>query len=96
MDGPQTGDGFTRIANEILEAMATTDLNGTQRRILDVIFRQTYGFQRKQHELSLSFISKATKIHEKQIQRELSVLIKKKYSGSYIRGNFRQIKSTSI
>ncbi len=71
-------NGFTRIANEILETLAITNLNGTQRRILDVVFRQTYGYQRKEHELSISFIAKATNIHKKQIQRELSNLIKMK------------------
>lgn len=75
--GPQLEHGFTRIANEILEELARTDMNGTQRRILDVIFRQTYGFQRKEHDLSLSFISKATGIHRMQIQRELTALIQR-------------------
>lgn len=68
-------NGYTRIANEILEVLATTDLNGTQRRIIDVVLRQTYGYQRKSHEMSLSFISKATNIHKMQIQRELASLI---------------------
>lgn len=68
-------NGYTRIANEILEVLAITDLNGTQRRILDIIFRQTYGYQRKEHDLSISFIAKATNINKKQIQRELTTLI---------------------
>lgn len=75
MGNPQLENGFTRIANEIMEQLARTDLNGTQRRILDVLFRQTYGFQKKEHDLSLSFISNATGIHKMQIQRELATLI---------------------
>lgn len=75
----QLENGYTRIANEILEALAKTNLNGTQRRILDVIFRQTYGYKRKEHDLSIAFISKATNIHKKQIQRELNVLIERKF-----------------
>ena len=71
----QLENGFTRIANEILAAMAMQPLNGTQHRIIDVIWRYTYGFNRKEHGLSETFISKATNIHRKQIQRELNELI---------------------
>lgn len=70
--------GYTRIANEILDALAKYQLNGTQWRILIVVFRYTYGFARKDHELSETFISKLTGIHRKQIGRELSELIKDK------------------
>ena len=75
MASPQKENGFTPIANEILEALARYPLNGTQWRILMVIFRYTYGFNRKTHGLSETFISKATGIHRKQIQRELNGLI---------------------
>ena len=78
MSSPQLEHGYTRIANEILEALAVTNLNGTQRRILDVIFRQTYGYQRKEKDLSVTFIANATNIHKKQIQRELNALIERK------------------
>lgn len=76
MASPQKENGYTPIANEILEALARQPLNGTQWRILMVIFRYTYGFSRKGHELSEGFISKATGIHPKQIGRELSCLIR--------------------
>ncbi|MPM13374.1 hypothetical protein SDC9_59731 [bioreactor metagenome] len=76
--GPQLEDGYSRIANEILDVLAKTNLNGTQRRILDVVFRQTYGYQRKNHDLSVSFIANATNMHKKQIQRELTALIEMK------------------
>jgi phage replication O-like protein O len=78
MSSVQPENGYTKIAHEIFEVLATTNLNGTQRRILDVLFRQTYGYNRKEHSLSIKFISKATNIHKKQIQRELNWLIDKK------------------
>lgn len=77
MSSPQLENGFTRIANEILDALAQTDLNGTQRRILDIVIRQTYGYQRKAHDLSVSFIAKGTNLNKRQIQRELSKLIER-------------------
>lgn len=75
MASPQKENGYTPIANEILENIAKYTLNGTQHRIIDVIWRYTYGFNRKEHGLSETFISNATNIHRKQIQRELNELI---------------------
>lgn len=75
MANPQKENGFTPIANEILEALARYPLNGSQHRIIDVIWRYTYGFSRKAHGLSETFISRATGIHRKQVQRELNELI---------------------
>jgi len=75
MASPQTENGHTRIANEILEAVARCKFNGTQFRILTVVWRYTYGFQRKQHELSVNFLVDATGITKRQIQKELTNLI---------------------
>ena len=76
---PQLEQGYTKIANSILEALAKIKLNGSQQRIIYVIFRYTYGFCRKEHELSETFIAKATGIHKKQVQRELNALIDMKF-----------------
>lgn len=75
MSNLQLKKEFTMMPNEILEALATTSLNGTQRRILDVVIRQTYGYHREAHSLSISFIAKATGLHENSIQREMKNLI---------------------
>ncbi len=48
MRSPQLEDGYTRIANEILEALAKANLSGRERRILDVVLRMTYGYHRKE------------------------------------------------
>jgi len=74
----QLEHGYTKIANELLEVLARTPLNGTQWRILLAVFRYTYGFNRKEAELSEGYIAKVTGIHRKQISRELNVLIEKK------------------
>ncbi len=75
MVSPQTENGYTRIANEILDQLFKVKLNGTQFRIILVVWRYTYGFSRKQHELSEGFIAKAACINRKQISRELKELI---------------------
>lgn len=70
----QPEHGYTKIADEILEQMARIKLSPTQYRILFVVWRYTYGFNRKEHELTLGFISNATGCEKRQIQRELKGL----------------------
>ena len=77
MASPQLENGYTKIADEILEVLPKYKFNGSQMRILMVILRYTYGFCRKQHELSLSFISEAAGMHRVQVRRELGTLITK-------------------
>jgi phage replication O-like protein O len=78
MANPQTNNGYTRIANEILEHISKTDLNGTQLRIVLVIWRYTYGFSRKGHELSLAFLSEALDTRKSHVDKELTALIDRK------------------
>jgi phage replication O-like protein O len=79
MVGPQLERGYTRIANEIFEQISKTNLNGTQLRIVMVVWRYTYGFQRKEHQLSNSFIAEAIGVNHRSIViKELRVLIERK------------------
>ena len=78
VENPQLENGYTRVANEILEIMAKTKFSPTQYRIIFVVWRYTYGFQRKSHDLSLTFLSEATGCDLRQLQRELKRLIKMK------------------
>lgn len=70
----QPENGFTRIAHEILENMAKIKLSPTQYRLIFVIWRYTYGFKRKEHDLSLNFLTDATGCDRRQIQRDLKRL----------------------
>lgn len=74
MANPQP-DQFTRISNELMEQIPKFRLNGTQFRILFIVLRYTYGFNRKEYAFSLSFFGKALNINRRQIQRELKRLI---------------------
>ena len=96
MSNPQLENGYTRIANEILDALAITDLNGSQRRIIDVLIRQTYGYQRKSHKLSISFISKATRLNNRQIQRELTKLIERKIISIISKATFNESRELQL
>lgn len=75
MTTPQIENGYVRIANEIMEKIASTKFNGSQFRILLAVWRYTYGFNRKHAEMSVSFLSTATAIDERQVRRELDRLI---------------------
>ena len=75
MASPQLENGFTRIANEVLEATARAHLNGTQWNIISVVWRQTYGYGRKSHALSETFLAAAADCSLRHIKRELTALI---------------------
>lgn len=60
MANPQKENGYTAIANEIQDVLAKTDLEASQRRVLDVIFRKTYGYNKKSDDISISQIVDAT------------------------------------
>ncbi|MBP1925851.1 phage replication O-like protein O [Sedimentibacter acidaminivorans] len=74
MNDVQLENGFTRIANEILDNIAKLKLSSTQHSIIYVIWRYTYGFNRKEHIISLSFLAKAIDTDKRNIQRELKRL----------------------
>ena len=78
MASPQKENGYTPIANELLEAIYGAQLNATQLKIILQVCRFTYGFSRKEHHLSLNFIAKGTNVHKNQVSRELSRLIERK------------------
>ena len=54
MASPQTEDGFTRIANELLDAILSFGFTGRQLTIVMAVIRKTYGFNKKQDEIGLS------------------------------------------
>lgn len=78
MANPQYEEGFAKLANEILDHIAKASLNGSQLRIVIAVWRYTYGFSRKEHELSIEFLAQATEMHPVQVRRELKTLIARK------------------
>jgi len=93
---PQIEKGYTRIANEILEATISSNLNSTQVRIIMVIWRYTYGFNRKQHQLSETFIAKATGISKRYISSEIKKLINKKIINIVTDATFTEPRTISF
>ena len=59
MANPQLQDGYVKLANEILEALVRSNLSGTELAIILHLIRKTYGFNKKQDEISISQFLKA-------------------------------------
>ena len=61
MASPQVENGYTRIANELLEAICNKMTNSTWIRLLIWTIRLTYGFGRK--EVQSNYAAYATKLN---------------------------------
>jgi phage replication O-like protein O len=69
---------YTRIANNILEALAKYPSLGSEAsQVLWLIIRRTYGFQQTTAEMSVSFIAKGTGLKESNVCRAITRLLSK-------------------
>lgn len=74
MANPQCEHGYTKIANELLEALARIRIPGEARQVLDVIFRKSYGYSKKEDAISLSQFCLYTGIKRQNASRALKQL----------------------
>ena len=49
---PQIENGYTRIANEILDTLCMFSIPGECMQVLNCILRKTYGYQKKEDRIS--------------------------------------------
>jgi len=77
MASPQLENGYVKIANEIMEALAKYRLPGEQRQILDVILRKTYGYCKKEDMISNSQFVKYSGMLKGNVCRAVKGLIDK-------------------
>ena len=75
---PQLEDGYTRIANVILEGLCRINLTSYQTRVLFYIFRKTYGYNKKEDWISVNQIAKATRIRQTHVSRAKKELLLRK------------------
>lgn len=88
MANPQKEKGYTAIANEILEKVyGLSELSGLKLRLILVIWRYTYGFNRTEHELSLGFLASAVSSSRSRVSKELTWLIEHKIITRSARSN---------
>lgn len=74
MANPKLADGYTRIANELLEAVYSADLTRNELRVLLCIIRRTYGFNASQKALSRRFLASETGLSPARISEVMHSL----------------------
>jgi phage replication O-like protein O len=78
MASPQVEDGHLRLSNELAEAFARLQLSGNQWRIFWVIVRQTYGWQRKSAQISVTRFQQMTELDRRHVARAIKALVSRK------------------
>lgn len=96
MANPQKENGSTDIANELLEVIYSYKFNGTELAIILCILRYTYGFHRKEHSLSISFISKAINRHKLEVSKYINKLVKDNVLIEYEKPSFSSVRQVGI
>lgn len=77
MASPQTSDGFTRIANELMGALIRTRIPGEQMQVYLCILRQTYGYNQTEACIPLTLFSAATGMDKGSVKRALRGLLER-------------------
>lgn len=74
MANPQLENGYTRVANELLDALARTSIPGNIMQVVIVVIRKTYGYNKKKDQISISQFCEATGIQDRSnIRRALKL-----------------------
>jgi phage replication O-like protein O len=71
MASPQLENGYTRIANELLEAIARAPLSAREFRVLFALVRETYGWTRKASDVTAAQVGRLTGLQRTQAARTL-------------------------
>jgi phage replication O-like protein O len=74
-DNPQLEDGYTKIANKILEDILLADLNKEELKLTLAIVRKTYGWNKKADKISYSQMAELTGIDRRHIGRGVKSLL---------------------
>jgi phage replication O-like protein O len=74
---PQLENGYTSIANEIMDALIKFRIPGEERQCLDFIIRKTYGYHKKEDAISNSQFVDATGLKKGNVCRAIKSLVKK-------------------
>ena len=75
MANPQKENGYTAIANEVLEALVKVRLPPSEKDVLFFIIRKTYGYNKKEDRISLTQFEKGTELSRPTIVKALYNLI---------------------
>lgn len=87
MANPQKEDGYTAIANEIMDAMCRIRIPGEERQVLDAILRKTYGWNKCEDAIALSQFVDMTGLTKPHIIHAIKGLLLKKVITVAEKGN---------
>jgi len=71
MANPQKENGYTAVANEIMDALCKYRIPGESYQVLNCVLRMTYGWNRKEVQISNNQISKITGLKRQNVIRAL-------------------------
>ena len=71
---PQCENGYTRIANELLDAFCKLHLSGNQWMVLHTIIRKTYGWNKKEDWITGTQIAQITGLRRQRVYEALKAL----------------------
>jgi len=75
MSNPQLENGYTKLANELLDQVCLYPLSGRELRVALFVIRKTYGFNKKHDKISLSQFQKGTGLDRTSVCRILKKLV---------------------
>ena len=96
MASPQKENGYTSIANELLEQIYRRRFSASQLKILLLVIRFTYGFNRKTATLSNTFIAVGTGMHEITVSKEVGTLLRDNVLKLYKKPSFHSSRIIGI
>lgn len=70
-----TGDGYTRLANELLEELIGANLTRNQAKVAFAVCRKTYGFNKKMDRIADSQLSELTRLPRQKVNKAKNELI---------------------
>jgi phage replication O-like protein O len=76
MKNPQIENGYTKIANELMEALCGIRIPGEARQCLDVIIRKTWGYNKRFDHIALSQFTALTGLIRPTVYRGIVKLAK--------------------
>lgn len=74
---PQLEGGYTRIANELIDALLDAGLTSRQWAVVMAVIRKTYGFHKTRENLSLSQLSDMTGMSRANASRTVAELVER-------------------
>ncbi len=88
--------GFTKVDNEILEEIQKHKFNLNELKVVMCIWRFTYGFNREDHAMSLSFFENHTGLSRGRVNKSLKDLLSNKVVLKTDEGNASKSNSYSF